>query len=133
MWVPIATSNDYQSVEITSINLPVEYKLLKDKEFNNTILYLEPSASQSKKTFEIAYKVKRLERGPMDETLPVDGKYLSDNRLMPVGGRFAEIAKEATRGRDGSSIMKARALYDYVIDNMRYMKYGIYGTCLLSL
>jgi transglutaminase-like putative cysteine protease len=46
---------------------------------------------------------------------------------MPVGGRFAEVAKEATRGRDVNALMKARALYDYIIDNMRYMKYGNYG------
>ncbi len=127
MWIPIATTDNYQSVEITSMKVPVEYKLLKDKEFNNTILYLEPHTLQSQKTIEITYKVKRVERGPMDETEPVDGRYLTDNRLMPVGGRFAEVAKEATRGRDESALMKARALYDYIIDNMRYMKYGNYG------
>jgi transglutaminase-like putative cysteine protease len=127
MWIPIATSNAYQSVEVTSMNVPVEYKLIKDKEFNNTILYLEPGALHSQKTIEIAYQVKRMERGPVEEAGPVDDRYLKENRLMPVGGRFAEVAKEATRGRDVNALMKARALYDYIIDNMRYMKYGDYG------
>ena len=127
MWIPIATTDNYQSVEITSMKIPGEYKLLKDKEFNNTILYFEPRPLQSQKTIEIAYKVKRLEKGPRDETEPVDGRYLADNLLMPVGGRFAEVAKEATRGRDNTSLLKARALYDYIIDNMRYMKYGTFG------
>ncbi len=127
MWIPIATTNKYQSVEVTSMKVPVEYKLIKDKEFNNTIMYLELRALQSKKVIEIAYKVTRLERGPMDETGPVDSMYLTDNRLMPVGGRFTEVAKEATMGRDESALIKARALYDYIIDNMRYMKYGNYG------
>ncbi|MEK6782215.1 MAG: transglutaminase-like domain-containing protein [Bacteroidota bacterium] len=127
MWIPIATTDNYQSVQITSMKVPVEYKLLKDKEFNNTIMYLEPRALQSQKIIEITYKVKRIERGPMDETGPVHDRYLTDNRLMPVGGRFSEVAKEATRGRDESALMKARALYDYIIDNMRYMKYGNYG------
>lgn len=127
MWIPIATSNAYQSVEVTSMNVPVEYKLIKDKEFNNTILYLEPRALHSQKIIEIAYQVKRMERGPVEEAGPVDDRYLKENRLMPVGGRFAEVAKEATRGRDVNALMKARALYDYIIDNMRYMKYGNYG------
>lgn len=127
MWVPIATTDDYQSVEITSMKVPVEYKLLKDKDFNNTILYLEADASQSKQAIEITYKVKRLERAPVDEPGPVDAQYLADNRLMPVGGRFETIAREATLRRDDSELMKARALYDYIIDNMRYMKYGNYG------
>lgn len=127
MWIPIATTNNFQSVEITSMNVPVEYKLVKDKEFNNTIMYLEPSTSKGKKTVEIVYMVKRLERGPTEEAGPVDKKYLEDNLLMPVGGRFEQVAKDATRGRDVNALMKARALYDYIIDNMRYMKYGTYG------
>jgi transglutaminase-like putative cysteine protease len=127
MWIPIATTDNYQSVEIASMKVPMEYKMLKDKEFNNTILYLEPSALQSQDTIEIAYKVKRMERGPMAEAGSVDGRYLADNRLMPVGGRFTEIAKDVTRGRDVNALMKARALYDYIIDNMRYMKYGTFG------
>lgn len=128
MWIPIATTDHYQSVEITSLKVPADYRLLKDNEFNNTIMYLEPTSKQSKKTIEITYKVKRLERGPVDETGPIDSKYLAENLVMPVGGRFAEVANEATGGRDQSALMKARALYDYIIDNMRYMKYGTYGT-----
>jgi len=127
IWVPIATTNNYQSVEITSMKVPGDYKLLKDKEFNNTILYLEPGAQQSQQSIEITYQVKRMERGPVSEKVPVDSTYLTDNRLMPVGGRFADLAKEVTLGRDESALMKARALYDYIIDNMRYMKYGNYG------
>jgi transglutaminase-like putative cysteine protease len=109
------------------MSVPVEYKLIKDKEFNNTILYLEPGALQSQKTIEIAYKVKRMERGPVEDKGPVDDRYLAENRLMPVGGRFTEVANDATRGRDVNALMKARALYDYIIDNMRYMKYGDFG------
>ncbi len=127
MWIPIATTDQYQSVEITTMNVPVAYKLIRDKEYNNTILYLEPGALQSKKTIEVKYQVKRMERGPTVETAPVDNKYLAENILMPVGGRFAEVAKGAMMGRDVNALMKARALYDYIIDNMRYMKYGTYG------
>ncbi len=127
MWIPMATSNAFQSVEITSMRVPVEHKILHDKDFNNSILYLQPKAEHSQQTIEIAYRVKRLERGPVEEAGPVDGRYLEENKLMPVGGRFATIANEATRGRDVNSLMKARALYDYIIDNMRYMKYGNYG------
>jgi transglutaminase-like putative cysteine protease len=47
---------------------------------------------------------------------------------MPIGGQFAEIAKEAINGKENDSkLIQARALYDYIIDNMRYMKFGDYG------
>jgi transglutaminase-like putative cysteine protease len=127
LWIPIPTTNDFQTVEITNMSVPLEYKLLKDKDYKNTILYLEPGEAQSKKTIELVYQVNRLERGPVEEAGPVDSRYLMENLLMPVGGRFADVAKEATRGRDENALMKARALYDYIIDNMRYMKYGNYG------
>lgn len=127
MWIPIATTDDNQVVGITSINVPVEYKFITDKDFNNTILYLEADASQSHKTIEIIYSVTRAEKGPVDASAPTDTRYLSENRLMPVGGRFETIANEVTVGRDVSALMKARALYDYIIDNMRYMKHGNYG------
>jgi transglutaminase-like putative cysteine protease len=127
MWIPIASANQFQAVEITSIQVPVEYKLIQDKVFNNTILYLEPGASSSEKTIEISYQVKRVERGPIVEAGPVDVMYLAENKLMPVGGRFLEVARSATKGREVNDLMKARALYDYIIDNMRYMKYGNFG------
>ena len=47
--------------------------------------------------------------------------------MVPVGGRFRNIALQAIKGRDSDDLMKARALYDHVIDNMRYMKYGNFG------
>ncbi len=127
MWIPVATTDNSQSVEITSMNVPVDYTLLKDKVENNTILYVEPTSAQSRAIVEIAYKVNRTEKNPAAESEPVDKRFLAANKVMPVGGRFTEIAKEATSGRDGSDLIKARALYDYIIDNMRYMKYGAYG------
>jgi len=128
VWIPIATSDAYQTVEISSLVVPGDYRLLKDAEFNNTILYLEPKAINSKQLITITYQVKRMEKGPIQETGPVDKRYLEENLLMPVGGRFTEIAREAMQGREETSLMKARALYDYIIDNMRYMKYGTFGT-----
>ncbi|MEP2669655.1 MAG: transglutaminase-like domain-containing protein [Cyclobacteriaceae bacterium] len=127
MWIPIASSDEYQSIEIISMDVPVEYELLQDDVYNNTIMYLEPGTEQSKKVIEVVYQVKRKEKGPVEEISPVDEMYLAENRLMPVGGRFATIANETVKGRDGSALIKARALYDYVIDNMRYMKFGNYG------
>ena len=127
VWIPIATTDEYQKVDIVSMELPVDHKLIMDKEFKNTILYLEAESSQSQRSIEIRYKVDRLEKGPKEEQGSVDEKYLAENILMPVGGRFTTIAQEATQGRNSSDLMKARALYDYIIDNMKYMKYGNYG------
>lgn len=126
MWIPVATSDAYQTVEIESLRVPGKHQMLKDKEYGNTILYAEMDAQQSDETVEITYHVKRLEKGPFEETGKVPSQYLLPNKLIPVGGRFTEIAQSAM-GSNTGHLMQARALYDYIIDNMRYMKYGDYG------
>ena len=42
---------------------------------------------------------------------------------MPASEDFAKIAAEVLAGKKGD-LVRARALYDHVIDRMRYMKYG---------
>jgi transglutaminase-like putative cysteine protease len=127
MWLPIATSDTFQTIELSSLKVPGAHRMLKDSEFDNAILFTELDPTHSKETVEIVYKVKRLEKSSYEEPGSVDSKYLGENLTMPVGGRFAEIANQTTMGRDAGDLMKARALYDYIIDNMRYMKYGKFG------
>jgi transglutaminase-like putative cysteine protease len=127
MWIPIATTDQFQTVEIVSMQVAGKYEMIKEEKHGNTILYVEMNSEQSKEILEIIYRVKRIEKGAIEEAGPVHAKHLEDNVMMPVGGRFTEIASNAMRGRDAGDLMRARALYDYIIDNMRYMKYGNYG------
>ena len=54
---------------------------------------------------------------------PDQGKYLNPERLVPTNEDFRQIAEEVVEGKKGD-LVRARALYDHVIDRMRYMKYG---------
>lgn len=128
MWIPIARSDSFQTVEIKSMIVPGKYQLLREEEYGNTILYVELAPSQSREKLEITYQVKRLEKGVVEDPGQIPARYLEAHAMVPVGGRFTEIAKEAQRKRGSATdLMRARALYDYVIDNMRYMKYGNFG------
>ena len=42
---------------------------------------------------------------------------------MPINENFRRIAEEVVKGKTGD-LVRARALYDHVIDRMRYIKYG---------
>ncbi|MFC4872568.1 transglutaminase domain-containing protein [Negadavirga shengliensis] len=128
MWIPMAKSDSFQTVNLVSLRAPGTREILEEKENGNTILYLELEPGHSDETVEIIYHVKRLEKGPYEEKEAFLDKYLGSNRLMPVDRRFREIALEAIGDkRKDSKLMQARAIYDYIIDNMRYMKYGDYG------
>ena len=129
MWVPVAKNDRFQTVEITAIDAPGKQRMLEEKKYGNTILYLELTPEHSKQTLTIAYKVKRKEKGPYRDTDADPEAYLAPNRLLPVGGRFRKIAEEAIAARDADTkLMQARALYDYIIDNMDYKKAWEYGT-----
>ena len=73
--------------------------MLTEKEYNNTILYLELGPGDSGKKLEIIYEVERLEKGSYKAQMPIDKKYLEANLLMPVGGRFTEIARKRLKER----------------------------------
>jgi hypothetical protein len=127
-WIPIAKSDNYQKVTLVSLKAPGNQQIIKDKEYDNSILYLELGSEDSGGELEIVYEVERLEKGPYDDPGPISDKYLEPNILMPIGGQFEEIAIEAIKGKENDSkLIQARALYDYIIDNMRYMKFGDYG------
>ncbi len=128
MWIPIAVSDPFQTVELESMEVPGTHRMIKDEKNSNTILYMELAPDHSGNEIELTYKVTRKEKGPYEDGGDVDDRYLASNRLMPVDRRFREIALDAIgEKRNDSQLMKARAIYDYIIDNMRYAKSGEYG------
>lgn len=126
IWIPMASSDEYQTIELLSLKAPTGYQILREEKFGNTVLYAKVGPANSNQSLEVRYRVQRLEKSPYVESKEVAPMYLQANNTMPVGGRFAEIAKE-TFGSTTDKLMQARMLYDYVIDNMRYMKYGAFG------
>lgn len=128
MWIPVPQSDRFQTVELLKIEAPVEHHILKEKNNGNSVLYMELSPEHSGKKLELVYDVERQEKKPyVEDTSPT--KYLDPSALMPVGDRFQVLADSiiGLKNSEGA-IMQARALYDYVIDNMRYIKAGKYGT-----
>lgn len=129
IWLPVAQSDQFQTIEVLSIEAPENYKMIQDDVYNNDILYLELLPEHSNQKITIRYQVERQEKSPYksDEAdLPF---YLQASSLMPVDARFTTLAADIIKEKQAKSpLTKARALYDYVIDNVRYAKQGIYGT-----
>lgn len=122
-WLPLASSDDFQTVDVKSINVPGKQKILEDKAHGNRILYLELGPEDSGKQLEIVYEVERREKSAYAGDPAKATKYLQPERMVPSDDKIKAIAEKAVQGRKGD-LMRARALYDYVIDKMRYMKFG---------
>ena len=125
MWLPLPATDRFQTVEAKFISVPGKRKILTEQAYGNQVLFLELAQSDSGKIVEIRFQVERQEKAVYAAQIPVPGRYSDPNPKSPPAGAadFREIAKKVVEGKKGD-LVRARALYDHVIDRMRYMKYG---------
>jgi transglutaminase-like putative cysteine protease len=123
MWLPLASTDAFQTVTVKAMQIPGKKSVLTEQENGNRVLFLELGPEDSGKKVEIAYQVKRLEKAPYAAPTPGPGKYLAPERLVPLNETFRQEARQAVQGKTGD-LVRARALYDHVIELMRYIKYG---------
>jgi hypothetical protein len=123
MWIPLPTTDQFQTVTVKSIKAPGQQQTLTDSEYGNRVLHLALSPEDSQKTIELRFNIQRLEKPVYQDQTPDPSRYLNPDRLVPDNETFRSIAAEVIEGKDGD-LVRARALYDHTIDRMRYAKYG---------
>ncbi len=123
MWLPIPASDAFQQVELASLSAPGRRRMLTDRTHSNQVLYLELAPGDTGRTVEMRFKVTRKEKGIYSEPGADLAAFLNPDRLVPRDAEFARIAREVLVGKEGD-LVRARALYDHVMDRMSYMKYG---------
>lgn len=134
VWFPEAHSDPYQEVRIVSAKGDLELKKTHESRFGDEMFYAETGkAKNAELHFEVVYDVVRhehltlgLER-PRLENASLSGKeqkeFLGPDKLVPITGVPAELAAKVTAGKT-AEVDKARAIYDYVFENMKYDKSG---------
>ena len=134
VWFPQAHSDPYQEIRVVSAKGDLDLKKTRESRFGNEMYYAETSkAKASDLHFELVYDVVRHEHltlgisRPRLQDVSLSGKeskeFLGPDKLVPISGLPAELAAKITAGKS-STLDKARALYDYVFDNMKYDKSG---------
>jgi transglutaminase superfamily protein len=134
VWFPAAHSDDFQDVKVVSAKGDLALKRTKESRFGNEIYFAEAAKCRSGDLhFAVDYDVVRRERLTVGISKPrlqdaslgkrAQQQYLAPDKLVPVTGLPAELAVKVTAGKS-STLDKARAIYDYVFDNMRYDKTG---------
>lgn len=123
LWLPLATSDTFQRVEVKNIVAPGSWRELDEHAYGNKVLFLTASPADSGKTIEIRYRVRRFEKAAYAVRDPMTQKYLSPERLVPINETFGALARQITHGQ-ATDLGRARALYDHVFEKLRYAKYG---------
>ena len=122
-WLPLAETDDFQTVTVKSIRVPGNRKTLTDSAHGNRVLFLELTPEDSGKSLEIVYDVERREKSAYEGDPQQARKYLQPERMVPSDPTIRAAAEQAVEGRQGD-LMRARALYDHVMDQMQYKKFG---------
>lgn len=122
MWLPVPQTDDFQTVEVTAIAAPGQRRTVKDTAHGNQVLFLELLPADSGKTIELRFAVHRKEKAAYQAPDPGE-EYLGPEQKVPITDKFRKTASEVIVGKE-QPLVRARALYDHVIDQMRYMKFG---------
>lgn len=123
LWLPLATSDMFQRVEVKAITSPKPWRELDDQAHGNKVLFLNVGPAESGQSIEIRYRVKRFEKSECAVREPMLQRHLKPEALAPTNKTLRAIAHEVTRGK-ATDLARGRALYDHVIDKLRYAKYG---------
>ena len=123
IWLPLPASDAYQTVEVRSMRLAGKDRRLKDSAHGNDLLYLELGPGDGKKVLELRFGVQRREKGPYAGDTALAGQYLGPEARVPLNDTFSNISAQVLAGKRGD-LVRARALYDHVMDRMRYQKFG---------
>jgi len=129
VWFPMAHSDRYQQVKIISRKTDVPVRETSETEYGNRMFYAHiAKAEKNEYHFSVKYDVVRLEHlaaaSLHSPALAAQlNRFLQPDRLVPVSGKPADIATAQVKP-GMSDVQKARALYDYTFNNMRYDKTG---------
>jgi len=136
VWVPVAHTDQHQSVRILTIQAPGETRITQEPEYGNRMLYAEiQNPASGKAEFTLTYEVVRREysRGDYAQLKVADQKpsvvpasltrWIEPDTLIPTDGKIKELAVEVS-GSESGTVAKAKAVYDYLFTNMHYDKTG---------
>lgn len=129
MWLPRAQSNAFQEVELLDSLLPGRVRFIRDDQYGNGLYYCQLGPEDSGAELRLHYRVQRRESGPYAAGRASAQRYLGASPLAPLGGQFKQELARALQGQNqASDLVKARAIYDYIVADLRYAKQGTYGT-----
>jgi transglutaminase-like putative cysteine protease len=138
IWIPLAHSDAFQDVKVTSKGGDLPLKQVHQPEFGNEVLYAETSkADKGEYNFSVDYDVVRREHVMLINGKPLPdvrlgkarparvelARFLEPDRLVPVTGVPAQLAAQETKGAT-TPLEKAKDIYEYVFRTMKYDKSG---------
>lgn len=130
IWIPVPHDDAHQRISNVVIQSPIGYRMTTDSRDGNHFAYFDFSAAREREPFDIRMTFEAL-RYEYKASLPASdppksstftpeiARFLEPDRLIPIDGVIGDLSREQTAGIS-DPLAKARAIYQYVIRNMKY-------------
>lgn len=132
LWIPLAPETPEQRIKDFRIESDLPYRLVRENKHGNRAVFIRAQSPPETLHVRLRFRVKRYEHLshalangaslPSDE-IAVSPLWLQGDRLVPIDGTIRKWAQETVAGKV-SDLEKARAIYDYVVENLKYDKSG---------
>ncbi len=134
IWLPLPQEDENQQVQVTQLQAPYPTEVNREEEFGNEIVYLKlHDPAPGTIVIVMTARIERFEAVRKEFTRArsrgVPGKdpklamWLEPDQLVPLDGLIRGLSSQIVAGKE-TDLEKARAIYDYVVDNMTYNKEG---------
>ena len=129
VWIPLPSNGPYQTIADVKVQAPASFTLERDSAGNRLLHFVLDKPEQFGKDLEVktTYRVTRREAiaappGSVKQAEPSGAaELLKPNRLVPLTSRVKQLADTLAAGKT-DAVSKARAFYDYLVDNGTYDK-----------
>jgi len=129
-WVPLPRNDGFQSISELTVESLIPTKIVDQHHDGNRVLHVEADAPLPRTIpVTVRFKVRRIEESAaLAQTQPVwtasaDGEFLHADRLVPIDGKIEQVSATIGDG-SGTPYEQARAIYEWVVANMKYDKSG---------
>ncbi|HTW88688.1 MAG TPA: transglutaminase-like domain-containing protein [Candidatus Binataceae bacterium] len=132
IWIPVPHDNAWQQISQLSVDAALPHQIVAQAD-GNRILHLSadaplPASTTIRFTFDAARRQETADLALAARSLPepTDGAFapfLRADALVPIDGEITQVS--TTIGSAGApALEQARAIYEYVVANMKYDKSG---------
>lgn len=133
VWIPVPFSDDSQQLISTEVSGRLQYKYADESDYGNRYLLFTALGSDiaaGEPEVTVTYRVVRHEVFPLrkdtaealqDGDIP---RFLKPSRMIPITGVIQEEARRVA-GDQGESMVRARLIYDHIVESVSYDKTGV--------
>ncbi len=122
LWIPVPSDNAFQRVTNLKVMTPVEHRVTRETKNGNRMVYVRFTNIIVPLQVTVVVDVERTAATATSNPFGTNvesAQYLKADRLVPIDGRMAEIAKEVA-GDKPTDLAKLKAMFDHTVANMQY-------------